>query len=225
MAKGDIHVLDRLEKSDRRADRAARCLIRKLARTKRNGKGANHPVVTSPSFHAMSFASETNLIFHEDMLLAKRRLSKARDSEDHRAFYVDELCGGGLDPDEPGGLVVMPRSKEADHNLVAECITKNTRTLTKTSKDSITLLRATDNTTIQSADVTGNRVVVCKLHMNNGMTLFYAWVPRGADSSLSHAEPWRLGLDRKTTTSMQTVVARLIGAKLEPTHRSSPIGA
>ena len=221
MAKGDIHVLDRLEKSDRRADRAARCLIRKLARTKRNSKVANHPVVTSPSFDVMAFARETNLIFHDDMLLAKRRLSKARDMDGNRAFYVDELCGGGLDPDEPGGLVVMPRSKKADHNLVGECITKNTRTLTKTSNDSVALLQAKGSTTIQSAGVMGDRLVVCKLHVNNGMTLFYARVLEGTDSSLSHTEPWRLGLDRKTIASMQTVVARLIGAKLEPTHRSS----
>ena len=214
MPRGDVHVLDRLEKSDRRADRATRLLIRKLGRTKRNRKTASHPTVTSPSFHATSFASETNLIYDEGVLAAKRRLIKARDSHGHRAFYVDELAGY-LDAEEPRGLVVVPRSQLAAPEWVGKCITKDDHARSTTSADSVILLHATDNTTIYCAGVTGNKVNVCKLHVSNGMTLFYARVMHDTDASLHSCNPWRLGLDKKTTVSMQHVVARLLGAKLE----------
>ena len=214
MARGDVHVLDRLEKADRRADRAARRLMRKLARTKRNRKAASHPTVTSPFFDATSFASATNLIANGDVLVAKRRLAKARDTGGHRAFYVDELCGG-LDPEQPCGLVVMPRSQDADPDLVGKCITQDCHTRTKTSTDFVTILHAADRTTIQSAGVTGNQVAVCKVHVDNGMTLFYAHLLQSTDVAPLHANPWRLGLDRETTTCIQTIVARLLGAKLE----------
>jgi len=214
MAKGDVHALERLAKSDRRADRATRRLIRKLGRTKRNRKAASHPTLTSPPFHAMSFASETNLIYHEDVLTAKRRLSKARDAHGHRAFYVDELSGS-LDVEEPRGLVVVPRSQLAAPERVGQCITKDEHTRSTTSADSVIVLHTTDNTTIQCAGVTGNKVAVCKLHVSNGTTLFYARVVHGADSSSHSCSPWRVGLDKKTTASIQHVVARLMGAKLD----------
>lgn len=214
MAKGDVHVLARLAKSDRSADRATRLLIRKLGRTKRNRKAASHPTVTSPFFHAMSFASKTNLIYHEDVLTAKRRLSKARDAHGHRAFYVDELSCS-LDTEEPRGLVVVPHSQLAAPEWVGQCITKDSHTRSTTSADSVIVLHAKDSTIIQCAGVTGNKVAVCKLHVSNGMTLFYARVIQDIDSSSHSCSPWRLGLDKKTTASMQQVVARLVGAKLE----------
>ena len=214
MPRGDVHVLDRLEKSDRRAERATRLLIRKLGRTRRNRKAAAHASVTSPSFHSLSFARETNLIYHEDVPAAKRRLSKARDSDGHRAFYVDELCCS-LDTEQPSGLMVMPRSQLASPEWIGKCITKDSHSRSTTSADSFVVLHAAGSTTIQGAGVTGNKVVVCKLHVSNGMTLFYARVIHDIDSASHTSSPLRLGLDRKTTTSMQHIVARLLGAKLE----------
>lgn len=206
-------MLDRLERADRRADRATRLLMRKLSRKRRNLKAATHPTVTPPCFHAMSFASETNLIYHDDVLVAKRRLAKARDEDGHRAFYVSELCACE-DTEEPRGLVVMPRSKLGAPGMVGKCITKDNSTRSTTSEDSVVILHSVDKTTVQNAGVTGSKVAVCKLHVSNGMTLFYARVIDDTDATLSAANPWRLGLDRKTTTTLQHVVVRLLGAKL-----------
>ena len=216
MPIGDVHVLNRLEKADRRADRAARRLIRKLSHTKRNKKAANYPRVTSPHFHATSFASATNLIYHESMVIAKRRLNKARDTNGNRAFYVDELACD-LDQDEPLGLVVMPRSETASPALVGSCITKDINAQTSVSTNSVTVLLPLGTTVLQNVGerVAGNSVALCKLHVSNGVTLFYAYVQNTSPTSQPSSDPWCLGLDRKTTKCIQGIVARMLGAKFE----------
>jgi hypothetical protein len=207
MAKGDVHVLDRLEKEDRRKEKAARKLIKKLSR--RRG-GASHAVVKSPQFHSMSFASATSLICHDETIQAQRRLFKARDAEDKRAFFVGEISRAF---DEPTCLVLAPRTTDASPDLVGRAATKDTNAQSKPSTAAVCVLEQHGDQPLKVGGKTGAAVYVRKLHLHNGLTVFYADLLPEGQPALS--PPYALGLDRKTLADLQNLLARLLGFELK----------
>lgn len=209
MARGDVHVLKRIDKQDRRSDRVTRKLMRKLGRTRRNQKAASYPVLCSPSFNSMSFASATNLIFREEMVVAKKRLMRARDSDGKRAFYVAEVFE--VD-DEPLNLLVIPRTSNATPRLCGQAVTKDPESNPRVSASTVTLLETSNAASFEIAGTPTLKLLVQKVHIQNGLSIFY-----GTSQELptqTRADPWSLGLDSKTTIELQRVAAGLLGAQL-----------
>ena len=206
--KGDVDVLRRIQKQDRKAAKASRVLMRKLSRKRRNH--CKHSMLRLPHTHTLSFASEANFVRHEQMPVVLRRLAKARDDADNRAFYVDEL---GCYDDEPLTLLVAPRSKEACAHLVAKRATKNEAAVAKCSSYKVCALEACAGSDVQLGKNVSTQVILQKLHIDNGVTLFYAHTP---DTTFQHqvAPPWSLGLDRATFTQIQSKLVRMLGARL-----------
>lgn len=214
MVQGDVGILDRIRKADRRADRASQRLIKKLARTKRNKRLAQHVTVESPPFHGLSFANALDPIFKQDVVAAKRRLAKARDENGHRAFYVDELCCGS-DDESVGMLVVMARSALASPSHACIAVTKDTRSQMKQSRGRVCILKQTGSVPLEFAGTIGNCVTLRMIHADAIPTLLYASVHDSGDSSVrSQDQPRSLGLDRDTTDRLQSVVSRMLGARL-----------
>ncbi len=209
MAKRDVHVLKRIDKQDRRADRATRKLMRKLARTQRNQRVANYPVLCSPSFNSMSFASATNLIFREEMVVAKKRLARARDSDGKRAFYVAEVFE--VD-NEPLNLLVIPRTSDATPQLCGQAATKDPESNPRVSTSTVTLLEASNAASFDVAGAPTLKLLVQKVHIENGLSIFYGTARALPTQTCS--DPWSLGLDSRTTSELQRVAARLLGAQL-----------
>jgi len=207
MAKGDVHVLERLEKEDRRKEKAARKLIKKLSRRR---AGDSHAVVKSPQFHSMSFASATTLICHDDTIEAQRRLFKARDTEDRRAFFVGEISRAF---DEPTCLVLAPRTPDATPELVGRAVTKDTNSRYKASTAAVYVLQQHGKEPLTLGGKTGDSVCVRKLHLHNGLTVFYADLV--SEGSPAPSPPYALGLDRKTLKDIQSLLARLMGFQLQ----------
>ena len=190
MTKGDVNVLKRLDKQDKRADRAARRLIRKLEKRKRSKP---HAIVEPPEFPPGAFASEANFVTNDETAVAQRRLAKARDAEGHRAF-----C-----------LVVVPRSSLASPDLLCERVLKREPQSVKLSAHAVCALQTRDGHELSLGGRAATRVAVRKVHIENGLTVFYV-IPH--DSAT--APPYTLGLDRRTYNGMQAKLARLLGAEL-----------
>ena len=205
--RGDVHVVERLEREDRRKNRAARKLIKKLY-----GRGrSEHAVVRSPQFSSSAFASDTTLICHQDTIQAQRRLFKARDADDKRAFFVGEVS---REFDEPTCLVVAPRTAHATPQLAGCVVTKDTGARSKTSSVTVCVLEQSGRVGLSLANKTGDAVNVRKLHIQNGLTVFYADVM--AHNAVTLSPPYTLGLDRKTFTDIQRLIARLAGFEFKP---------
>lgn len=209
MPKGDVHVLARMDRQDKRAERITRKLIRKLARTRRNQRAADYAVLTPPAFHSMSFASATNLIPNDQTVVAKRRLVKSKDEDGKRAFYVGEIFE--VD-DEPLSLLVIPRTLSSTPDMCARAITKDSQAVARVSSCTVTLLESSGERNLQVAGHPTRTLLVQKVHVPNGLTLFYAGHETLATQTRS--EPWSLGLDSRTTKELQKVAAGLLGAQL-----------
>lgn len=201
MTKGDVNVLKRLDKQDKRADRAARRLIRKLEKRKRSKP---HAIVEPPEFPPGAFASEANFVTNDETAVAQRRLAKARDAEGHRAFCVDEVG-----QEDASVLVVVPRSSLASPDLLCERVLKREPQSVKLSAHAVCALQTRDGHELSLGGRAATRVAVRKVHIENGLTVFYV-IPH--DSAT--APPYTLGLDRRTYNGMQAKLARLLGAEL-----------
>ena len=208
--KGDTQVLQRLEKQDRKAARASRLLIRKLSRKRK--KKACHSITLRRTSHGLSFASGANFAKHAEMAVALRRLVKARDEEGYRAFFVEEL---GNDADEPVTLIVSPKSAAASADLVAQRVTKVPHSVSKLSSSKVCLLESADDAQASCGDkLSFKAVFLQKLHIHNGITVFYATTSNNPVCAAMGSPPWSLGLDRHTYHVIQDKLARMLGAQL-----------
>lgn len=205
MVRGDVHVLKRIEKSDRRAERVSRILIRKLSRKKKNQR--SHIVTKSPILHPLSFASETNFLRHDKMVVAQRRLVKARDHNGRRAFYVEEI---GVDDEEPLTLLVAPKSEGSCEDLVAKMATKDDSSQARSSESFVCLLESDGAISLGKKQSTS--VHLKKLHIDNGITLFYAYTKPHNETKPS--PPWTLGLDKQTFLELQLKLTRILGSRM-----------
>lgn len=165
----------------------------------------------------MSFASATNLMFSEQMAVAKRRLVQAKDDGGKRAFYVAEIFQ--VD-DEPLNLLVMPRTPSATPELCARSVTKDPEATARVSSSTVTLLEGSGGSDFHVAGDLTRSLLVQKVHIrngHNGLTIFYG--QSKASTTQTPSEPWSLGLDHKTTIELQRAAAGLLGAQLVDTKR------
>ena len=206
MPVGDIDVLKRINKQDKRADRAARILIKKLSSKQRNKK-LPYAIARRPTLPLLAFASETNFAAHEDVVVAQRRLVRARDENGKRAFYVCEL---GSTEDGAATLLVVPKSRGASTQLLCEQILKRKPTRVKTSDCCVRILESCGPQDLHINGAYATQIFLTKVHVENGITVFYALHCQNAADS----PPWSLGLNKATYTEIQSKVAKLLGAKL-----------
>lgn len=206
MTKGDVHVLERLENNDRRKAKITRKLIKKLYR--KRGE-ASRTVVQSPNVHSLSFASATPLICHEDTIQAQRRLSRARDRNDKRAFFVGELSRSF---EEPTCLVIAPRTEQSTEQLAACAVTKDPNTNFKTSSAKVCVLKQFGHTPLSLGNKKGDAIYIHKLHMQNGLTAFYTNVLSEGDAGAS--PPYSLGIDYQTFRELQNLLAHMLQLEL-----------
>ena len=203
--RGDVRVLLRLEKQCRKADRAARRIARKLS--KRGGKQRQvHAVVQSPQA-PMSFAPVDGISKHEMTVEAQRRLRRTRDKHGHRAFYVSEL---GSEMDEPKGIVLIPRTINASPHTVSSIITKTESSKTVISSAQVLLLTRHGGGELMICNQPTNKVVLRRLYTEHGLDILYAC--SACDSVFS--QPCELRLDEQNFSSAQSLVARMLGARL-----------
>lgn len=206
MPVGDVHVLKRIEKQDRRAEKVSQLLIRKLSRKKRN-KRLSRLIVQSPKVYPLSFASATNFVLNEETVVAQRRLVKARDEDGKRAFYVGEI---GCCEEGAMALLVVPKSKGASAELLCERVLKIKPNNVKMSSQCVCVIQACESYKLYIHGHTTTRALLRKLHIENGVSVFYV----APCTNTPDSPPWCLGLDKKTYTEIQWKLAKLLGAKL-----------
>ena len=205
MVIGDVDVLKRIERQDRRAEKASQLLIKKLSRKKRNQR-LSTAIVEAPTLPPMAFASATNFVMHEDTVVAQRRLVKARDEDGKRAFYVGEI---GSSEDGAMALLVVPKSKGANADLLCERVLKRRPTNVKVSSQCVCVIQSCGNEKLFIHNETTTRALLRKVHIENGVSVFYVTPCANTNDS----PPWSLGLDKKTYTELQWKLSRLLGAK------------
>ena len=201
MAVGDVNVLQRIERRDRMADRAARKLVNKLAKKRRSRKLGATVTAKAPYIQATDFSQTARAVMHSNTHLVQRRASRATGSDGKRAFFAAEVEGGG---DEEGGVVVaMPRTAGGTVDRLVRAITKHERAV-YTASNAETLLFHADAKWF---------VVLRKLRLPDDEVVFYASCSDSAPSAPS-APPRALGLDPNTFKKLQRAAAKLAGWKL-----------
>lgn len=104
--KGDVCAVQRLQKSDRKADRAGLKLKRKLDKTKRN-KRLYSKCKTAFAFELTRCADDTMLLANEVVQTQRNKILKLKDSNGSRCFYIGEIFSF----DGSSALVVSPRRR------------------------------------------------------------------------------------------------------------------
>jgi hypothetical protein len=115
--------------------------------------------------------------------------------------------------DEPTCLVLAPRTPDASPDLVGRVATKDTNAQSKPSTAAVCVLEQHGNQPLTVGGKAGKAVYIRKLHLHNGLTVFYADVLPEGQPALS--PPYALGLDRKTLSDLQNLLARLLGFELK----------
>lgn len=206
MPIGDVGVLKRIEEQDRRAAKASRLLIKKLSRKKRNRR-LTHGMVQAPVLPSMPFASATNFVANENMVVAQRRLVRARDEGGKRAFYVDEIAS---EDDDPTALLVIPKSAGASVQLLCERVLKRKPDDIKRSTRCVCVVQSCGTDTLKIHGKTTTRALLQKIHIENGLSVFYV-IPC---ENTRDSPPRCLGLDQKTYGSIQQKLVKLMGLQL-----------
>ena len=212
MVQGDIHVLTRIAKADRRASKAACKLKRKLDRSKRNRKHRDEIVQGKPApVLPIGFASSSHIIAHGQLPRVRDRLLNATGEDTRRLFYVSDIVSGFEDV---VALIVSCRSKRAHVGALCDTISGVNSSTHQVSESGV-LLFTTDHD-IAMGDRKGRNVVVYKVHASNGMFVFYATVldETVAPHAPRTSPPWGLGLDKPTFRRIQSEVAKMTSVDL-----------
>jgi hypothetical protein len=205
MAVGDVNVLLRLEKQDRRADRASQKLIKKLAKTRKNRAAPHIELVTPFNMSMNNFSTQPRLVTHRNTNCVQRRASRARGSDEKRAFFVAEAL---LGKDDDGVVVVVPRTQYGTLDFLAATISKQENPEYSVSSLSVVILQS--DTPLTLGPNTGRFVCVRKLCLGKDQIVFYASCIDTATST----PPRTIGVDAKIYGKLQSTVARLAGWKL-----------
>lgn len=210
--RGDVGVLKRLDRKQRRADRSSVRLARKLARTMRNKRRALFPTVHVPSATSAVFASVCDCGKSAAIKAVLRRCMRAK-SDGVRCF-VGSMWMDGLE--QAGGVLVMPKVAEASPTALFRIASKGSLDATgdvssRLSQSRVLLCTAAASSVpIDTGGSKGRALFVRRLDMPNGCAAFYA---TAEDEEQSGASPRALGLDMPTYLKLQETAVRLLGAQ------------
>jgi len=211
--RGDVGVLKRIEKADRRADKASKRLIKKLARSSIGAPPCT--TVRATTFLPSSFAptlAKPNCGHASGLVRVQRQIESARDSSGNRAFLVCELLA--TEDEEPEALLVIERSALADTKLLERALASKeaaSRHLPLRVSHAQTKLLHCDDESLQVGTRATDCVYLSRLRIGEGGLIFYGRDSARGSSTLA---PRALGLDAKTFQCAQRLAARLLGARL-----------
>lgn len=195
MAVGDVHVLARIEKLDRRAAKAARHIQKKLAIRYRQIGPKNELAFSLVDRGSLKFTTRVQLKETDVAHAFLRRLARVKAADGKRAFYVDELCGHD---DAPLAPVAICKEAGGGLTLACDAVRKGEDAAARVSK-STPLLKGQDgeqSATLRRIDLKGG-------------TFFL--VERGESQG---AQPALLGLDSRMFEQAQKRAMRMLGARL-----------
>lgn len=207
MAVGDVDVLERIERRDRRTNRYTRKLIRKLAKTKRNIKASsNYQVCTRSVFHSIAFTGHVGNGHNNETI--RRRLLRARNAEGSRMFYVGDASET---LDGPSVLVVAARTQVSSERAIARAVHKESTALPTSISAPVCLLMARTNETLALAGSEGVAISIRSVFLKQYGRVLYA----ECSACIPVGQPRVLGVDKSTFAALQVAVSRMIGAKIE----------
>lgn len=209
MAKGDVHVLKRIDKADRRADKATKRLMLALAKTSRNNRKKVVPVaVTLPTWPALSFTDDTHIIPHADLNAVSRRLKRKKDGK-RRIFSTGEVLEGF---ETVTRLIVVPKQPCATVQTLAAVAAKDDGATFKISPNRVLLFytRNEDNRII-TGQSRSTHVFLRKVVLRGEHVVFYA---SAEDPSGDCAPPRVMNLDSESYGRIQRSVAGMVGAQM-----------
>lgn len=212
MVQGDVGVLKRIEKADRRASKAACKIKRKLDRSKKNRKHRGSIVQGTPApVLPIGFTSSSHIIAHGQLPRVRDRLLLATGEDERRLFYVSDIV---INFEDIVALIVSCRSRQAHVGALCDVISGVKSSTHNVSESGVLLFTTNDD--IEMGDRTGRNVVVYKVHADNGMFVFYATVidETMAPHATRVSPPWGLGLDKPTFKRIQSEVARMTSVDL-----------
>jgi hypothetical protein len=193
--KGDLQVLLRIEKRDRRLERHNKILKTRLSKTRRN-RSKSYKTVHAHCYSPTDFAKVSEIKVHQNTLASRRRLLRGKVGG-KRAFNVSELVD---ELEEVSALVVSSRGDCGPEQIAA--------TATKTELANHTL---SDARVCLFSDDTHNHMLH-KLHLEDGQQIFY--VVQVDVNESDHACPWSLGLDSHTYCRIRYQAAKMQGLEL-----------
>jgi hypothetical protein len=193
--RGDLQVLSRIEKRDRRLDRSGRSLGRRLSKTARN-RSRGYSTVRAQCYSPSDFANCCEITAHKNTLATRRRLLREK-AGGKRAFNVAEL----VDELEDVLAVIVSVRDVGGPEHIAEAATTKECSVQTISHAGVCLF---------SNDT--ERYILKKLHLEDGQQLFYVVKSDALDDS--HECPWALGLDRRTYDRIKTQASKMHGLKL-----------
>ena len=214
MPIGDVDVLKRIEKQDKKADKACRLLMKKLSRKKRGKRNFSTDPITVrlTSFPSISFSSEAKFAYNEETATALRRIKKCKDDRGKRAFYVGEI---GCIDEVPASFIVIPRNKEATIPLACQSALKQEGTVVQVMTNCVCVFESVTEDGILICDEYAQKIVVQKVRMQNGVAFFFAASGTGKLCS----QPSCMGLTKSIFKQMQLTLVKLFGAALNAEQR------
>lgn len=205
---GDVNVLKRIDKADRRADKATKRLVAALAKTSRNKKKRMPIAVMQPTWPALSFAQNTHIIPHSDMRTASRRLHRKKASK-HRVFSVGEVLEGF---ETVVRLLVVPKQDCATAQMLSDVVCKEDGTSFQISTNRVLLFcTQSSSENIKTGGAESTHVFLRKVTLRGEHSVFYASAedPMGGGSP-----PMVFHLDKDVYGRIQRSVAGMVGAQM-----------
>jgi len=202
--RGDVRALHRLQRADKRRERAAASLKRQLSHTKRNRRASACVMHAAPVTFTVSDFDEQqrhtpSIIAQSDMLRKKTELAAKRDVHGKRMFYVADVPDG---VDATCALVVSVRSAAADADTVQATLGAHA-----TSPACRVALFSADSELV-TGGCSGRTIVARKTH--TGTVPVYCVC---AAQAVPQQTPSQLGLRRADFEALQRATARLLGLR------------
>ena len=206
MVRGDVGAISRIERRDRKANKASLRLKKKLDRTKRNQSCHCVVDVTPAPETSGGYASSCPLLAHGRIPECRKKLMRLKDDQAMRMFSVSDIVHSFEDV---VALIATPASEQTCIRFLCEAMAGEAGGEGYTHHGGSVLLFSADEP-LRTGPHTGPHVVVQKLQTENGMFVFYA----AASSDNTFSPPRALGLDSNTYHRIQSEAARMMGVRI-----------
>tara|TARA_B110001450_G_scaffold161085_1_gene150168 strand:- start:1611 stop:2237 length:627 start_codon:yes stop_codon:yes gene_type:complete len=208
MPTGDIHILKKIEKADRRANKAAKRVAAALAKTSRNKRKSTPIAVMQPTWPALSFADEAHIITNPNMKAVSRRLRRKKVGK-HRVFSVGEVLEG---LETVACLLVVPRQVCATIQELADSACKEEGAEFAVSESRVLLFHTRSSSEkVTTGGIESTHIFLRKVTLRGAHPVFYAC----AENLQGECSPPRaLHLDKEAYGRIQRSVAGMVGVHI-----------
>lgn len=206
MVRGDVGAISRIERRDKKANKASMRLKKKLDHTKRNQACPRVVDVSVAPEISIGYASSCSPLAHGNIPEFRKKLARLKDDQKVRMFSVSDIVRNFEDV---VALIVTPASEQTRIRFLCDAMPGKEGGKGYTHHGGSVLLFSADEP-LRIGPHTGPHVVVQKLQIENDMFVFYA----AATSDATFSPPRALGLDFNTYRRIQSEVARMIGVRI-----------